>query len=307
MHKAPRLQQRGVALILVLMLTAVIAVVVIVMQYKARAAVTLARQAQEFTQARANIESAREELIYILTTTPVWLSGGAAAQLEQQQLPLEFNLYGRIFNWKGVEFRLTDTSGKLALIPFNEVSWRKLLESQGMKSADPVIDAIKDWIDEDDLTHLYGAEASDYDQIGMPRNQQPQFEEEFHYVKGMPPELWAELKPFLTLIGYELPNPYFMPDDMLPVMLGPLTADMLKQERISQNFSGELASILRVDEETFFPSKRLAVELRAKVGESAYAESFELIREPGADRISHITKKQPGFEWPVVELETKSE
>lgn len=151
-------RQRGVALILVLMLTAVISVVVIVMQYKTRAALDLAQQAQNFSQARAKVESAREELIYVMTTTPLWLSGAAPAEVAAQQLPPEFNISGTAFRWNEVDFQLTDTGGKIALIPFNEFSWRKLLESHGMKSADPVIDAIKDWIDEDDLTHLYGAE-----------------------------------------------------------------------------------------------------------------------------------------------------
>lgn len=300
-------RQRGVALILVLMLTAVIAVVVIVMQYKTRAALNLAQQAQQFSQARAKVESAREELIYVLTTTPVWLTGAAPMELETQKLPPEFNISGTVFSWNDVDFRLTDTGGKVALIPFNEYSWRKLLESHGMKSADPVIDAIKDWIDEDDLTHLYGAESGDYDLPGFPRNQQPQFEDEFRFVLGMSEELWQQLKPYLTMVGYELPNPYFMPDTMLPFMLGPLTAEMLMKERSERTFSDELASVLRTDEETFFPSKRLEVHLRAIVGDAAYSESFVLIREPGADRISHITKKQPGLEWPVVESGAKTE
>lgn len=117
----------------------------------------------------------------------------------------------------------------------------------------------------------------------------------------MTDELWQQIRPFLTMIGYELPNPYFMPEGMLPFMLGPLTAEMMMKERSERTFSQELASALRTDEETFFPSKRLEVRLRARIGDAAYSESFVLIREPGADRISHITKKQPGLEWPVVE------
>lgn len=293
--------QRGIALILVLMLTAVISVVVIVMQYKSRSALNLALQAQQFSQARAKVESAREELIYVLTTTPVWLTGAAPLELETHELPPEFNISGTAFVWNDVDFRLTDTAGKVALIPFNEATWRKLLEGHGLKSADPVIDAIKDWIDEDDLTHLYGAESGDYELPEFPRNQQPQFEDEFRFVRGMSDELWQSLRPSLTMVGYELPNPYFMPDNMLPLMIGPLTAEMLIKERTERLFSNELASALRTEEETFFPSKRLEVQLRARVGEAEYSESFVLIREAGADRISHITKKQPGLEWPVVE------
>jgi general secretion pathway protein K len=293
-------RQQGLALILVLMISAMIAVVVIMMQYKARAALQLAEQARNFTLARAKVESAREELIYVLTTTPVWITGAAKAELELQQLPTDFNLAGTEFIWNSVRLRLSDSGGKIAILPFNEIGWRQLLESQGVESTDPIIDSIKDWIDEDDLTHLYGAEARDYAVPGLPRNQQPQFEEEMRYVLGMPEEVWHNIRPFLTLIGYEAANPYFMPDRLMPILMGPLTADMMRKERKEGVFSEELASVLRTDEETFYPSKRLEIEIRAEVGLAAYSESFILIREQSADRISHVTKKQPGYEWTEV-------
>lgn len=293
-------QQHGLALILALMMGMVLSVVMILMQYQAKATLRLAQQAHDQVAAKAKVTSVREELIFTLTTTPLWLTGAAHQQIEALQLPKDFNLAGAAFSWHDAQIRIADSGGKISLNPLDEYGLIQLLQSADIKETAPLLDAVNDWVDEDSLTHLYGAEAPDYAIGGYPPNRPLQFVDELRHVKGFSAIDWNKIKPHLTLIGYEKTNPYFASDQLLEVLLGPTMRDRMVAERSSGEFSQELAAALRSDEETFYASKRLEIEVTAEVGDAAFSESIVLVRQPGAERISHITQRKPGVE--LVEL-----
>lgn len=289
-------QQRGLALILALMMGIVLSVVMTLMQYQARATLRLAQQAHDQVAAKARVIAVREELIFVLTTTPLWISGAAHQQIEALQLPRDFNLAGASFSWRDAQIRISDSGGKISLNPMNEYGLTQLLHSLDITETEPLLDALRDWMDEDSLTHLYGAEAPDYTVSGFPPNRPLQFVAELRHVRGFSGIDWDKIKPHLTLIGYESVNPYFASDQLLEILLGPTMRDRMISERTTGEFSQELAAALRTDEETFFASKRLEIEVTAEIGEAAFSESIVLVRQPGAERISHITQRKPGVE-----------
>ena len=70
------------------------------------------------------------------------------------------------------------------------------------EDAESLADAILDWRDEDDLTHLNGAEEDDYQNAGRnhgPRNGTFQSIEEFSLVLGMNYEIFRAVKPLITI------------------------------------------------------------------------------------------------------------
>lgn len=103
-----------------------------------------------------------------------------------------------------IELRLYDEAGKIDLNSAQELSLRTLLSTitGDLDWATRLTDAILDWRDPDELKHLHGAEAADYQAAElkqMPKNRVFYVYEELADVMGMTPELYRRLEPFLTL------------------------------------------------------------------------------------------------------------
>jgi general secretion pathway protein K len=70
--------------------------------------------------------------------------------------------------------------------------------------ANEIAESIMDWRDSDNLHRLHGAETDDYLRLGsavLPANANFSRLEELRYVKGMTPEIFARVRPLLTLVG----------------------------------------------------------------------------------------------------------
>jgi general secretion pathway protein K len=70
--------------------------------------------------------------------------------------------------------------------------------------ATEIAQSVMDWRDSDNLHRLHGAEVDDYLRMGsavLPANGNFSRVEELQYVNGMTPEIFARVRPFLTLIG----------------------------------------------------------------------------------------------------------
>lgn len=103
-----------------------------------------------------------------------------------------------------IELRLYDEAGKIDLNSVQDLSLRTLLSTVtgDLDFASRMTDMILDWRDPDNLKHLHGAEAADYEAAGlkqMPKNRVFYVYEELAEVMGMTPELYRRLEPFMTL------------------------------------------------------------------------------------------------------------
>lgn len=70
--------------------------------------------------------------------------------------------------------------------------------------ANEIAESIMDWRDSDNLHRLHGAEADDYLRMGsavLPTNGNFSRLEELRYVNGVTAEIFARVRPFLTLVG----------------------------------------------------------------------------------------------------------
>lgn len=82
---------------------------------------------------------------------------------------------------------------------------RRLFKEAGSmneSSASALVDAIRDWEDEDDDTSLAGAESRYYKGLTppyMPRNGKFATLAELRWVKGMKPEIYEKVRPYITL------------------------------------------------------------------------------------------------------------
>ena len=193
-------RERGFALIAALWLLVALSALALEVSLVARERRLAAANTIEGTQARAaaaaGLEHARARL---------------AAMLER----------GALDPWRRVDsvfagdlalgearYRVTlrDAAVALNLNRATETELRRLLVALRVDAgqADGVAQSIMDWRDPDDLRRARGAEREDYLRDGaplLPRNGPLQSLDELRYIKGMTPEILAQARPCLTLLG----------------------------------------------------------------------------------------------------------
>lgn len=284
---------QGVALILVLLLTAVISVVVISVQYRSKMLVHQSAQIKQKLDAKLELQSLKAELHFLLSTTTLWLLRPSNELRAEFGIPEGFNFYGKPFMWHNTEVTLTDTSGLVALIPFNEHNWRQMLVYHGIADVEPIIASLKDWYDEDDFLHLYGAERGEYAKPGLPRNDLPQVLDEIALVKNITPEIYNKIKPWLTHIGQDEVSIHHAPASMLEAFIGEFRAKEMITSREQDGISADIMQVFS-ENTVLTPTNRVAVKLVTNRQSAAYSESFVYVKNRGNPRDIYIAEWQVG-------------
>jgi general secretion pathway protein K len=194
--------QRGIALVLVLWVIALLTVMALGLTTTQRTESALTRNQIDAARFRAQAEAALALTALNLLTTPletvpaeeVWIPNGVPR-------PLAFD---------GVELRITLTN-EASRIDLNRATRDQLAvlielaqgeDGYDEAQRDALADAIIDWRDEDDLTELNGAEDGDYADAGLPygAGDEPfRSVEELRQVLGMTRALYQRLAPDLTV------------------------------------------------------------------------------------------------------------
>lgn len=124
-----------------------------------------------------------------------------------------------------IEIRVVDESGKVDINVADAEVLRSLMVAVGIdnQQAIEISSAIIDWRDADDLLNLPGgAEDPQYASAERPYGAKDapfQTISELQQVLGMSPELYARLKPFITIYsGQERPNPSFAAPEVLAAL-----------------------------------------------------------------------------------------
>ncbi|PKU21573.1 general secretion pathway protein GspK [Telmatospirillum siberiense] len=97
-----------------------------------------------------------------------------------------------------------DERSKVPINGANEDVLRRLLSAAGVRGRqlDSLAESILDWIDQDNIPRVYGAEADAYRAAGaalLPRNGRFRSREELLDVLGMTPQIFAGIAPSITL------------------------------------------------------------------------------------------------------------
>ena len=188
--------QRGIALVIVLWLTVLIAVIGSSFAYSMRSEALAARNTMSLAQARAAADGAVERTFFELSRPRVTPAGWWAADGQPHT-----------FDDGGVSLTVAafDESARIDLNSAAEPLLKGLLQNVGgldPDTAQRTLEAIIDWKDADDLKRPNGAEASDYQAAGskyVPSNSPFESVGELQRVLGMTPSLTARLVPSLTV------------------------------------------------------------------------------------------------------------
>jgi general secretion pathway protein K len=217
------LRQRGVAMILVVWVIALMSVLLGSFALIARTENLQARHLFDSTTARYAAEAGLERAIYELRRpdpTTRWMGDGR---------PYEFQFDNAL-----VHVELTDESGKIDLNSAAGDLLQQMFVSAGLSldKAAELSDAIQDWRDPDDAPQPHGAEAGEYKAAGLsyvPRNSPFQTVSEVQQVLGMNYELYSRIEPAITIYaGGTQPNAAYAPLEALLALPG-MTPELAQQ------------------------------------------------------------------------------
>ena len=190
-------KSRGIALVSVLWILALLAVIAGSFTANARTDAKLAYNLVENAKARALADAGVNRAILALLQP-------RSEELSEQQWRRDGTLYRCSFGGGEVLASIQDEAGKIDLNAAPDALLRGLLVSVGVETgaAAALVDAIADFRDADDLRRSNGAEADDYHAAGLatgPKNQPFRAVEELQRVIGMTAALFEKLLPALTV------------------------------------------------------------------------------------------------------------
>lgn len=191
---------RGVALVVVLWVLALLGTIAAAFSFATRTETALARNWVEAATGRSAAEAGVSLAVHELLVAPArsdpalrWRADGT--------------VYETMFDGTRLRIQITDEAGKVDL---NAGSTELLVALLGLCGAEPesrsaILDAILDWRDEDSLVHLNGAEDEDYRRAGLGYGaKDAPFEslEELALVLGVDTDLYYCLRDSVTLYAY---------------------------------------------------------------------------------------------------------
>ena len=214
-------RSRGFVLVATLWVLALVAVVAVFFAERMGQARSLALAAQARTQALLDLSGARADMLYRLATTPVSLHGlgpDPATALALDDRP-----------YRTLGDTLVQVQDNRGLLNLNVVDDERLGRFLGVLGVPPerrsaLVDALRDYVDEDNLKRLNGAEAAEYAAAGLPppRNAKLVAPLEARRIFGwaQSPELWRDdvLHRLTTTSGSFSMNPNTAPWQVLAAM-----------------------------------------------------------------------------------------
>jgi len=228
--KTMRPNNRGVALVAVLWMLALLSVIAGSLVFTTRTELAIAGNVVSMAQAEAAADAGVYKAIgELLSPRP--------------NDPLSWKANGLVHPWEFGGARLAimiaDEGGKVDLNSVDPQLLKNLFVSRGVgeTAAESLVDAIADWRDPDSLRRLHGAEKEDYLAAGLkygPANTNFTAIEELRQVLGMSDSLYLMLAPLVTVFsGQAGINPASAARDILLALpaANPVVVDQYLSER----------------------------------------------------------------------------
>lgn len=227
-----RASSRGVALLIVLWIVALLVVLLGGFTLVARTESLEARHLLDSTTARYAAEAGLSRAIYELQRpNPLtrWVPDGRSYKVTAEDAE--------------VEVEINDEGGKVDINQADEKTLHDLFVIAGVddQKAAQIADAVLDWRDPDDLTHPNGAESAEYDAAGLKysaANANFSMAGELQQVLGVNYELFRKLRPWITVYSRSpRPNFAYAPPELLQLVPGvtpELATQVVAQRRQTQ-------------------------------------------------------------------------
>ncbi|MFQ3189626.1 MAG: general secretion pathway protein K [Paraglaciecola sp.] len=278
-------EQKGIALIQVLLLTGILTVLLLYFTQTARQQVALANYANQRAQALVNMHTAKNQILFRLLTEQKLEQNSVTNQNETDSI--NWNFYGEPFAVaKGVTATLQDQSGLLSAHFLDTEIVEQILLTQRIAPAQvtTALQRLLDWQDIDTLTENFAAEQSVF--AGNARNgHMPDLTDVIH-ITGINNDLYNVLQQILTIHYAGRFNPMTAPDLILKSLV---TEDVYKQVnnmRTKAPMSKQTFSMLTgINEDDYFwftPSNFLRLTINSQQGQVNVSQSYMILVNPYA-------------------------
>lgn len=269
--------QTGIALMQVLLISAVISVLALYFTLTARQQVHVAQLANDKTLAILHIKTVQTKILMDLLTRE-------SGRNSEKPLPAEYNFFGKPFKQgEFVTVKIQDVSGLLSVQYPNEDVLRRVLKRLGVdeERAEHIKDSLRDWQDEDDLRRLNGAEKDVY--VLGPRNRPVSIINEIELVSGMDTKLATSLLPLFRNERASYFNPLLAPEILLQAFLNSDAQDIIAMRNAGQLTStlfSQLSGVYEREGVVFSKSGHYRITLTAHVGDVTLSKKISVELEP---------------------------
>lgn len=279
--------QRGIALIQVLIISIILTMLGIYISHTVRSQVAAASLMQDAFHVNLLGENIESELLFTLLTNKRY-----AGRTSDSILVQNWNFYGQPFSYgESTQITIQDMSSLISLNYMNKRLATRLFEQLGFQGHEvrTFLDSLSDWKDKDDLKRLNGAEDDYYHSINIegPRNGFLQSMDEVISIKQgdlLTPAQWNK---YFSLSLVSKFNPLNAPQEILKAFLNNDEAfdtvlELRKQGQLSSLRFYQATGIEEDDGITFRTGRILKIKIVTKKQNIQFSKSFIVDLRPNA-------------------------
>jgi len=281
--------QQGIALIQVLLITAILSVLALYLTQTAKSQVQQAQWAGDKAEAQVAVHSAESLLLFELLTkkkTPTISTSDNDGDIIASQ----WNFSAVPFQIKNnVIAKIQDQSGLIQLHYPNRERLKKLFATNGfsLNQVEAIIDNLLDWQDIDSIQRQNGAEAIEYGGVEFIRNGAVPSIHDVIHIKSMNLGVQQLLLRNATIYKSGAFSPINAPAELLYGLTSKNAVEQVLNLRRLNRLTGkqfsEITGIVEDDDTYFYTSNYLMIDLTSRVGQSKANKQMIIHLQPYAE------------------------
>lgn len=279
-------KQRGIALIQILLITAILTVFALYLTQSARQQAKVAFLAKDRALAEVINHSTHSQIMFELLTTE---NSMLTRTDTTDAIASRWNFYGKPFLVKEyANVSIQDQAGLLNLQYLYAKKFSQLLIKNGIELSrvDQIVDRLLDWQDADIMPRANGAENSK--SIGRNRNGKIADITEIEHIIELSPFEKELIYNNCTIFYVGDHNPMASPIELLSALSSQSAAEQVKQMRESNELTisrfQEITGIGYSDDIRFYPSNTLAIKYKATVNNVSLERELVISLSPYAKK-----------------------
>ena len=284
--RSPRKTQQGIALIQVLLISAIISILAIRFSLTAREQIETAEAFEDRVNAKLLVESTLSQLLYNLITLNLTDENAAPSGSSEG-----WNFYGKPFLISNndnisVVAAIQAHNGLLSQYHVNTPFWKQALSKMGEAKPESLIGKMQDWQDIDKDSWVIGnPEPTELTNSQPYRNMPIQLHQEIDWLMIDNPEYLSAIKEVSTSHAVVGLNLLYSPDSLFRLIFDNELADNLIQMRKAKQLTNtDIMAQLKGNYDTEYVSLVIGTKFRLKVeviiGEVQLSKTLEVQVEP---------------------------
>tara|TARA_R110002167_G_scaffold366448_1_gene597399 strand:- start:21881 stop:22777 length:897 start_codon:yes stop_codon:yes gene_type:complete len=273
----------GIALIQVLLITAMLSIFALFLLSTAKNQVKMSQWSNDKAEALVALHNTESNLLFALLTTsksPFEQSRVNQSSLLKSEptIKAKWNFFAKpFFIDDTTEISIQDQAGLIHAQFPNTEHLRAFISAQGVgvHEANAVVDSLLDWQDLDTIPRANG-----YEKSGLTRNGTIPDIHDLFFIKSMTPELLSKLIKVSTIHRKGSFNPMNSPIELLAALTNERIAKQVIELReagqLTKRSFTQLTGINEDDNTFFYPSNFLKITLISKIGESRVYKSITI-------------------------------